>query len=123
MKNKRQIGSYIGGYHRGYIWDWWKFPYDLYRELKAFYKRGMYGWADCDTWSLDVYLASWLPDALESYKDDHVLHRFNVDLMIDGFKAAQEQEDYETQEEWEELEKRRLKGMTEFVKHYNALWN
>jgi hypothetical protein len=40
-------------------------PAQLYREARWFLQRGRRGWADCDTWSLDDYLAGWLPDALK----------------------------------------------------------
>jgi hypothetical protein len=45
-------------------------PVKLFREMKWFYQRGKRGWADKDTWSLDSYLANWLPDAL-SYLKTH----------------------------------------------------
>jgi hypothetical protein len=37
---------------------------DFPREVKWFFQRGRRGWADCDTWSLDGYMISWLPEAL-----------------------------------------------------------
>jgi len=59
----KQIGAFIGG-------RWWRhpgllrLPYDMWRELKAFIHRGRYGWAPCDTWSLDRYLEEVLEDSL-----------------------------------------------------------
>lgn len=34
------------------------------KEIFWFWQRGRRGWADCDVWSLDGYLISWLPEAL-----------------------------------------------------------
>ena len=53
---KNQIGTYIGGGR------WWRhpqlltLPWDLFREIRAFIHRGMYGYAPCDVWSFDRYL-------------------------------------------------------------------
>jgi hypothetical protein len=47
----------------------WGNPRQAYREIKWFIQRGRRGWADCDTWSLDDYLTSWLPAALRYLKE------------------------------------------------------
>ncbi len=39
-------------------------PLDWPREIKYFIQRGRRGYADCDIWSIDGYLQSWLPQAL-----------------------------------------------------------
>lgn len=41
----------------------------IYREIKWFFQRGARGWADRDVWSLDHYLAAWLPDALHYLRE------------------------------------------------------
>lgn len=46
----------------------WDAPGDAYRHAKWFIQRGRRGWADCDTWSLDYYLNSWMPAALRHLK-------------------------------------------------------
>lgn len=38
---------------------------EIYHEIRSFWQRGVYGWAECDSWHLDTYLARWLPDALD----------------------------------------------------------
>lgn len=43
-------------------------PAAWYRRIKWFIQRGHRGWADCDTWSLDHYLNSWMPKALAHLK-------------------------------------------------------
>lgn len=44
------------------------FPEDAYYAVKWFIQRGFRGWAARDTWSLDYYLNSWMPDALRQMK-------------------------------------------------------
>lgn len=39
-----------------------------HRKIKWFFQRGHRGWADCDCWSLDWYLADWLPKALRQLR-------------------------------------------------------
>lgn len=46
------------------IWRKWDFLINIPKEIKWFCQRGYRGWADCDIWSLDGYLSSWMPDAL-----------------------------------------------------------
>jgi hypothetical protein len=45
-------------------------PFRYCREVKWFLQRGKRGWADCDVWGLDDYLAGWLPDALKQLSED-----------------------------------------------------
>lgn len=59
-------------------WYWLKNPHriiptaflDSKAHVKLFCQRGVRGWADQDTWSLDYYILSWLPDALEKVAED-----------------------------------------------------
>lgn len=37
---------------------------DTAKEIKWFVQRGLYGYAECDTWSLDHYLCCWMPSAI-----------------------------------------------------------
>ena len=36
----------------------------ILRKIKWFLQRGRRGWADCDLWSLDMYLSGWMPHAM-----------------------------------------------------------
>lgn len=59
--------------YRKWIWPWWKHylsPSTYYYYVKYKWQRANRGWADCDIWSLDCYLAEWLPDALQKLKQD-----------------------------------------------------
>ena len=64
------MNSLSSGY-RPFIWEWWKHylsPRTYYYYVKYKIQRANRGWADCDIWSLDNYLAEWLPDALKRLK-------------------------------------------------------
>jgi len=47
----------------------WGSPRRIYNETKFILQRARRGWADSDTWSLDVYLDSWMPAALRHLKE------------------------------------------------------
>lgn len=87
-------------------------PKDAWRAVKWFVQRGRRGWSDRDLWSLDSYLAEWLPDALRALKErkhgvpmemfdegsdyspeatEIAVKRWNatLDQMIEGFVAWQ----------------------------------
>jgi hypothetical protein len=57
-------------FYRFFKYSSWSSPRRAYREVKWFIQRGRRGWADCDVWSLDDYLNSWLPDAVRKLKKD-----------------------------------------------------
>lgn len=57
--------------YRPFCGRWWKHwldPQTYYYWLKYKSQRAQRGWADCDVWSLDSYLAEWLPNALRHLK-------------------------------------------------------
>ena len=66
----------------------WGSPRRIYNETKFFLQRAHRGWADSDTWSLDGYLDSWMPNALRHLKE----HKHGVpgsmllpeDLIVEG---------------------------------------
>jgi len=69
---KRKPCKFMNSACRRWCWSWWKFyldPMQLAREIKWYWQRARYGYADCDLWSLDMYLASWMPSALRDLKD------------------------------------------------------
>lgn len=66
------MNSLHSGY-RLFVWPWWKHwfrPRTYYNWLKWKIQRAQRGWADCDAWSLDGYLAEWMPDALGHLKEN-----------------------------------------------------
>jgi len=75
-------------------------PYNL-KRLKWFYQRGKRGWADCDWWSMDYYLAGIIIPMLKELKANTISYpgvrdastpeKWDalLDEMIEGFEAAQ----------------------------------
>lgn len=114
----------------------WENVTSIPRKIKWFIQRGRRGWADCDLWSLDEYLAQWLPDALLKLKEDvhgwpegpdcptfESWQQILVE-MADGFKAEQELgEGILDEKERDKINKRKEKGLNLFVKYFSALWD
>lgn len=116
---------------------------NIFREIKWFFQRGKRGWADCDTWSLDHYITSWMPEALKYFKENCHGYPANISReewdnilkeMILGFKADREKDNlmdsyifHKDVERYKKLideqEEIRTKGMNLFVKYYNDLWD
>lgn len=74
MEYKRAHPTLIDRWNRAIyypLYRTWKDynPAQLYREAVWFLQRGKRGWSDKDIWSLDWYLAGWLPDALRRLKE------------------------------------------------------
>ena len=66
-KNPWQTELYYDIY-RFFRWNWIFHPTEWYYNTKYFIQRGRRGWSNRDTWSLDYYLDSWMPEALEHLK-------------------------------------------------------
>lgn len=112
------------------------------RRIKWFFMRAKNGWAPCDTWSLDAYLSSWMPEALRYLKKNRNGFPSNssdkewediLEKMALGFEASRKQDDIELgkgegavdeyKKKMDELEAIRKEGMNLFVEHYDALWD
>lgn len=57
------------------FWNWVNSPPNTaFNDSRDYaikvWQRATRGWADEDTWSLDYYILSWLPDALEKVAED-----------------------------------------------------
>lgn len=138
--------SYLVHRWQYYITRPHKFIYDCYRELRAFYQRGMRGWADCDTWSFDDYLSRVIPGGLKRLKD--YIHgcpcEFTDDQegkpirdveegckewakvlqkMIDSFELNTKEQDEWPYQLTEEERKTRDEGYQLFIKYFGNLWD
>jgi len=106
---------------------------DLIREVRDFFERGWYGYARTDVWSLDGYLAAWLPSALRQMRDGYSYPpdltsdewREKLTVMIAAFEKAFRfiDMDYESHEEVEELIEHSKLGMQEFIDRFYDLWD
>jgi len=142
MNKQKQLGRYLNSGTRYYVTHPHEFFIDLYRELRDFVKRGIYGYADSDLWSLDWYISSWLPSALrdmekeiyscpvelfDEKKKDNEAHKWREILLeiSNGFEAYYE---LHNDSEWtpakqeivDEKLKKSFKLMSEW---FGAFWN
>ena len=110
----------------------WGVVKDIYRWFKAFLQRGLRGYADTDVWSLDVYLATWLPSAIRQLKNGTgcpgklTQDEWNtlLDFMAETFEVANELSisgmDRAT---LRKKTQRFKKGMDVFKTHFLNLWD
>ena len=125
------------------LWRKWRWFKNIPRELLWFIQRGKRGYADCDVWSLDGYLCSWLPSALRKlkkishgYPDGDVKSMGEWKEILEktsrGFEAVTKLDDaicskkYNTKLEKSKrikLQKEIDEGMKLFVKHFQSLWD
>lgn len=106
---------------------------DLLREVGDFFERGWWGYARTDVWSLEGYLAAWLPSALRqmrdgwSYPPDLTPDEWQekLSLMIGAFEDAFRliDMDYSSHEEAKELIDHSKPGMQEFIDRFYDLWD
>ena len=116
------------------------------------YQRATRGYADCDVWSIDDYLNSWLPSALRDLKgtahpclgngvcpsdcDCDTQWDAKLETMALGFEASQRLNDLawddecgpnpdrECIERWTAKEEvTRKAGFARFAEYYRGLWN
>lgn len=119
-----------------------RFCEDIYRDTRAFIQRGKRGYADCDVWGFDYYLAEVMVGALtklksnkigypselaEKYGDEAELQWNSIlDRMIDGFQAVLDYhnaEDYATMKDFKAYEKRLQESLELLKIYYFSLWD
>lgn len=131
----------------------WVLFEESYRRTKWFFQRGWRGYADCDNWSIDGYLNSWMPEAIRKLKngfgyptdvyvelfpeDDFSLnnlahstiahakwHEILEDIAL-GFEAGQKICEYEFEgiKELNTLQAQLDKGLRLFGRYYLNLWD
>jgi hypothetical protein len=103
-----------------------------YYRIKWFIQRGYRGYADCDVWSLEWYLAGWMPEALDRLASIKHGHPFGMTekgwntrlkIMRDGFSAVREMEGIPLTKDYKKLNRRVIKGLRLFAEHYLSLWD
>lgn len=107
---------------------------DVYLQMKWFYQRGKRGYADCDVWSLDCYLARWMPEALLKLKN--ISHAYpnrmsekgwnkKIDRMVLGFMAARHVNEgkFKTRQEYKLLQEQSRQGLETFKNYFFDLWD
>jgi hypothetical protein len=110
----------------------WKIAEEAYYHIKWFIQRGYRGYADCDVWSLDSYLAGWMPAALLKLQMNKLGHPCGMtrrgwdtrlQIMREGFMAVTAIGDIPQAKEYRRLERVMNKGLKVFQKHYLSLWD
>lgn len=111
-------------------------PRGLWRYVKRRRQRAKRGWANEDTWSLDNYLLSWLPEAIDYLRETE--HGYPghgeastpeawakiLDDMAYGLSCGRAiiNHDYDTHAEYESLKADFDKGMALFAEWFFDLW-
>lgn len=114
---------------------------DIPREIKWFYQRGRYGYAENDLWNLNDYLLSWLPKAIRELRDcadSYPSSPFDsayglkslgdwkkiLTKMANGLESGIElMWNTGTKRKMEKLDKEFKEGMKLFHKHFFNLWD
>ena len=121
---------------------WWKAFKRIPREIKWKYQRMKRGWADCDVWDMDKYLAEVVPQMLAKLRDNHngCPHEYfdgskdgneceawenKLNELIDGFRKARKVQnmEYENAEECEKLIEEFQEQWNEMGKVFFGLWD
>lgn len=132
MKQKI-LFNFSTGYNWWYkLYHPWETVIHLWDEVVSFVHRGLYGYAVKDTWSLDMYLATWMPSAIRRIANGHgypyglTEKRWKIILekIARGFEATYlMDEDYMApRKQVKKWVKERDKGLELFAKYYSNLW-
>lgn len=107
--------------------------FNPFKEVKYFFQRGIRGWCDRDLWSIDYYLCYIIPPMLRKYNKirsgyPHFLTDKQwgkiIKTMADGFEAMKIiDNEFPSDKEEKELEKKFNEGMKLFVKYFRHLWD
>lgn len=150
----QQVFSKIKWYEKIYFWFYRRYyaVVGLPREIKWLFKRAFLGYADCDVWGLDDYLASWLPQAIRHLKKNqtgcpqslykkygekgHREWQKVLEKMALGFESHTKISNLEyvvwakdnkvkkiDRKKYRQLEKQMKEGLKLFVEHYQGLWS
>jgi len=107
---------------------------DLYLEAKWFVQRGRRGYSDRDTWSIDWYLCTWMPEALKTLKRRRIGHpatmsakswNAKLDRMINAFIIGRKIQnyDYKTPAEARAAVRQFRKDFNLVKTHFFSLWD
>ena len=123
----------LGDYNYAfYLYNPHKYIIAIYDRTKWFIQRGRRGYADCDVWGLDNYLAGWMPGALRKLEDNKLGHPIGMTpkgwanrlrIMCEGFEAVVAMGEIPDAKTYRRLERRMRKGMKMFGKHFLDLWD
>lgn len=104
-------------------------PLDLYLSIKWFIQRGKRGFADCDTWDFDIYLAKVIKEGVSQLKEEK--YGLPCDLEEDEWNKILDSIIYTFTEEenildknpYDNFDERKEKGWRLFREHFHSLWD
>jgi hypothetical protein len=123
----------LGDYnYAAYLYQPHKYVMALYDKAKWFIQRGYRGYADCDAWSLDYYLAGWMPAAIKYLEENK--HGTPIGMtpkgwatrlriMREGFEAVKEMDEIPNRNRYRQLKRKMDKGLRLFAGHFLCLWD
>jgi hypothetical protein len=109
-------------YYGFYSWYYWLI--ERPRKLKWFLQRGWQGYADCDLWDFDYYLATIISKGLKQFRAYYhgaEPKKSELDIIIKGFEANLKMMD--DQKKYDKLLPTFHKGMDLLKKYFNYLWD
>jgi len=104
------------------------------RWIKSFFLRGMYGWAPCDTWSFDTYLAKVMSEGLaylstnsRGYPSDYTENEWSEKLsywstILYKYQKLNDDEDPSLGHEFE-VTKETVSVIKELADNWTKLWD
>lgn len=134
MQNPLKASGLFGWNYWYLLTHPWKLIKESYYHTKWFVQRGWRGWADCDAWSIDYYLAEWLPCALDRLISNKIGHPVGMTQrgwatrlkrMKRGFITARKISDfdYKTPRAAMAAHRQMKRDLGVFVEHFLSLWD
>jgi hypothetical protein len=111
------------------FYSWWNWLDMLPRRIYWFCQRGYRGYAHCDTWDFDVYLANIISEGLKDFRKYYHGARptkKELDIIIKGFEENLKLMDlhYKYKSKKYNLSEIKFKkGMKLFNRYFNYLWD
>lgn len=132
MKNPLKEYGLFGWNYRYLLTHPWIIIRESYDSVKYFIQRGWRGYSDRDLWSLDAYLASWMPAALAHLGRTKRGTPIGMTpkgwdtrlrIMREGFEAANALGDIPSTEESKRLKRQMDRGLKMFAECFLNLWD
>jgi hypothetical protein len=132
MKNPLREYGLFGWNYAHLLTHPWKIAEESYYHVKWFIQRGHRGYADCDVWNLNYYLAGWMPAAIRRLEMKRLGHpigmttagwKTRLRIMREGFEAVIATSDFPDAKRYRQLERQMNEGLNMFAKHFLSLWD
>lgn len=143
---KTLLKTYLNSRWDYYLFHPWEFFIDLYKEIRDFIQRGLYGYGEAQTWGINWYIATILPEMLREMASFHCGHPVEFvddpedtdrwgEILIEiaeGFEAYTTWEDRAFEEDlskedfqkaYDDMEKKLNNSLDLMKKWYGNLWD